>query len=530
MADAVADVFADGGTLLAEAGTGTGKTLAYLVPAILSRQRVLVSTGTKNLQEQIFFKDLPVLRDSLGVPFTADLHEGARQLSLPASLRRAARSGSVRRSGSRAPTAVVPVQAIDEWSRETETGDRAEMDDLPEDLPFWPDIAATSENCIGTDCPRYQRLLRHEMRQRAAESDVVIVNHHLLCADAVGAAERVRRSDSRPAATRSSTRRTSSRTSRRSTSALSVSNYRFDDFARDVDRAVVAEQLARPRRAGQLRDDAAADRDAARAFFRHAADAALRAAGRRQRGDNRVRVRAGAHGAGWWTRPRALTAALDALEADDRAGAGSSRRTCSRSAGAPPSMRDDVKFLLRADDPGLRLLPRDPRPRRVPARLADRRLDDRPRDAVRPHDGDGAHLGDADRRRLVRLRPRPARHLTRPHEVRLRRSSTTRAQAILYLPQQDAGPAVAGVRRGGGRRGDRDPEAHATAAPSCSSRATRTCARSTASRRAELDYPILVQGTAPRSALLREFKATPQRRAASPRPASGRASTSSARR
>src|SRR6185436_4703340 len=76
MADAVAAVFADGGTLLAEAGTGTGKTLAYLVPAILSRQRVLVSTGTKNLQEQIFFKDLPVLRDALGVPFTATCMKG----------------------------------------------------------------------------------------------------------------------------------------------------------------------------------------------------------------------------------------------------------------------------------------------------------------------------------------------------------------------------------------------------------------------------------------------------------------------
>ena len=90
MAAAVAGIFADGGVLLAEAGTGTGKTLAYLVPAIISRQRVLVSTGTKNLQEQIYFKDLPVLRESLGVPFTVDLHEGPRQLSLPAPLRRAA--------------------------------------------------------------------------------------------------------------------------------------------------------------------------------------------------------------------------------------------------------------------------------------------------------------------------------------------------------------------------------------------------------------------------------------------------------
>jgi len=87
MAAAVTDVFADGGVLLAQAGTGTGKTLAYLIPAILSRQRVLISTGTKNLQEQIFFKDLPVLRDTLGVPFTATYMKGR----LPAQIRRAAR-------------------------------------------------------------------------------------------------------------------------------------------------------------------------------------------------------------------------------------------------------------------------------------------------------------------------------------------------------------------------------------------------------------------------------------------------------
>ena len=78
----------------------------------------------------------------------------------------------------------LPSPAIDEWSRETETGDRAEMEDLPEDLPFWPEIAATSENCIGTECPRFNDCFVTRMRQRAAESDLVIVNHHLLCADA----------------------------------------------------------------------------------------------------------------------------------------------------------------------------------------------------------------------------------------------------------------------------------------------------------------------------------------------------------
>src|SRR6185312_12475286 len=132
MASAVADTLASGGVLLAEAGTGTGKTLAYLVPAILSRQRVLVSTGTKNLQEQIFFKDLPVLQHTLGIPFTATYMKG-RGNYLCLHRFDALKEGAMHTHDER-----VAVRVIDEWSRETETGDRAEMADLPEDLPFWP--------------------------------------------------------------------------------------------------------------------------------------------------------------------------------------------------------------------------------------------------------------------------------------------------------------------------------------------------------------------------------------------------------
>ena len=126
MAAAVADVFAEGGVLLAEAGTGTGKTLAYLVPAILSRQRVLVSTGTKNLQEQIFFKDLPVLKDTLGVPFTATYMKGRGNYLCLHRFEALKESPAIR-----AHEDAIAIQCIDEWSRETETGDRAEMDDLP---------------------------------------------------------------------------------------------------------------------------------------------------------------------------------------------------------------------------------------------------------------------------------------------------------------------------------------------------------------------------------------------------------------
>ena len=187
MAEAVASIVETGGTLLAEAGTGTGKTLAYLIPAILSGHRVLVSTGTKNLQEQIFFKDLPALQDALGVPFTATLMKGrANYLCLHRwEIYRDGVEGSISAAGRLIETSdrvLLPI--IDAWAKTTGTGDRAELRELPEDLPLWGEIAATADTCLGADCPSYNDCFVTRMRQRAAESDVVIVNHHLLCADA----------------------------------------------------------------------------------------------------------------------------------------------------------------------------------------------------------------------------------------------------------------------------------------------------------------------------------------------------------
>src|SRR5687767_12904730 len=177
MAAAVASVLETGGTLLAEAGTGTGKTLAYLAPAILSRQRVLVSTGTKNLQEQIFFKDLPTLQKALDMPFTATLMKGRANYLCLHRLEQLS-------DGTSAAAFDVFLPVIQEWSRRSETGDRAELEDLPEDLPFWSEVAATAETCLGTECPRHDECFVTRVRQRAAASDIVIVNHHLLCADA----------------------------------------------------------------------------------------------------------------------------------------------------------------------------------------------------------------------------------------------------------------------------------------------------------------------------------------------------------
>jgi ATP-dependent DNA helicase DinG len=178
MAQAVADSFERGVDLLAEAGTGTGKTLAYLVPAILCGHRVLISTGTKNLQEQIYFKDIPILRRALDTPFSATYMKGRSNYlclhRLAAALERSAG----------APFGQRELALIATWAKATETGDRAEVDALPEDDPIWDDLTTTTETCLGSDCPSYQECFITRMRQRAAESDLVIVNHHLLCADA----------------------------------------------------------------------------------------------------------------------------------------------------------------------------------------------------------------------------------------------------------------------------------------------------------------------------------------------------------
>ena len=181
MAAAVAHLLGTGGVLLAEAGTGTGKTLAYLVPAILSGERVVISTGTRNLQDQIFYKDLRELRDALGVTFRATYMKG-RGNYLCLHRFETARTEAQMRLLPHAESDIL--DRIAEWAVQTDTGDRAEIEDLPDDLPVWNDIAATTENCIGLDCPRYHDCFVTSMRQRAAEADLVIVNHHLLCADA----------------------------------------------------------------------------------------------------------------------------------------------------------------------------------------------------------------------------------------------------------------------------------------------------------------------------------------------------------
>ena len=162
MAVAVADIFEGGGTLLAEAGTGTGKTLAYLIPALLSGHRVLVSTGTKNLQEQLYFKDLPLLRGALNIPFKATYMKGRSNYLCLHRFEATCEDPTPR------PTADhVYLTILKEWAQQTEIGDRAELEDLPDDLPLWSEVSATQENCLGTECPKYNDCFVTQMRQRA---------------------------------------------------------------------------------------------------------------------------------------------------------------------------------------------------------------------------------------------------------------------------------------------------------------------------------------------------------------------------
>jgi ATP-dependent DNA helicase DinG len=182
MAKAVLSAFENRKHLVVEAGTGTGKTLAYLVPAIAAAStngtRVIISTGTKNLQEQLMEKDIPFLQRIIPRKFSASYMKGRSNY---ACLHRIKRS-----EDSPVLEGLDELDYFDEvrrWLRETETGDRAELLSLPENLPFWRHIDARSDTCLGQKCEEYDQCFITRMRKRALEADIIIVNHHLFFAD-----------------------------------------------------------------------------------------------------------------------------------------------------------------------------------------------------------------------------------------------------------------------------------------------------------------------------------------------------------
>jgi ATP-dependent DNA helicase DinG len=178
MAHAVNNIIKDGGLALIEAGTGTGKTLAYLIPALAAGRRVLVSTATKNLQEQLHKKDVPFLQQIIPREFKVTCMKGRSNYVCLHRMKKAA--GTPMLQGLEE---IDYFDQIAKWAGESETGDRAELTDLPEDLPFWPQIDARAETCLGQKCPDFDACFITRMRRDAMEADVVIVNHHLFFAD-----------------------------------------------------------------------------------------------------------------------------------------------------------------------------------------------------------------------------------------------------------------------------------------------------------------------------------------------------------
>ncbi len=178
LAAAVAAALENQDVFIAEAGTGTGKTFAYLVPALLSGQKVIISTGTKNLQDQLFHKDLPLVRQALGVPVEVALLKGRANYLCLHRMELALTEGQFR-----SRSEVTDLQRVREWSGRTRSGDIAELTELAEDAPLWPQVTSTGDNCLGSECARYDDCHLTLARRRAQEADVLVVNHHLLFAD-----------------------------------------------------------------------------------------------------------------------------------------------------------------------------------------------------------------------------------------------------------------------------------------------------------------------------------------------------------
>ncbi len=515
MAAAVARAFERGGVLLAEAGTGTGKTLAYLVPAILSRQRVLVSTGTKNLQEQIYFKDVPALREALGIPFTATYMKGrANYLCLH-------RLDQIAEGGPSMHDVFLPM--VREWSARTETGDRAELADLPEDLGFWNEVAATAETCLGTECSRYDDCFVTKMRQRAAASDLVIVNHHLLCADA--AVRQNAFGEVIPACAHAIVDEAHQLEDVATQYfGYSVSNYRFEELARDAERVTAAVDVSARNAVAHAVDRLRAD---ARSFFGDIAQA--------HRGADRVRATAQSFGDACESAAR-LTGALDLLESalrsirgmvrlkpdgadEDGARAGAVRPQPDQDddedddddaaalAHRAATLRDELRFLLRAGGDEfvyfvetrgrgifLRAAPID-----VSAIVRELLLD-RMRTVVLTSatltvDGGFDYIRD----RLG---------IQRADQIRLASEFDFARQAILYLPRRMPDPRDSGFALAAGRQViDILRRTRGRAFVLFTSYATLRAVQAIAEM--AIDYPILVQGAAPRSQLLRQFRETP---------------------
>jgi ATP-dependent DNA helicase DinG len=514
MAITVASTMSEDGVALVEAGTGTGKTLAYLVPAILSGKRVLVSTGTKNLQEQIVEKDLPVLMKVLDRPFTATVMKGRGnylclhryQAMKSGGLPRQQRLGGFGQPGTEVDERIL-LPILDRWVATTRTGDRAELRDLPDDLPLWSEISASAENCLGSTCPQFNECYVTLMRQRANDSDLVIVNHHLLFADAA-----VRQGNygavipERDIAILDEAHQLEDVAT--SYFGLSVSNYRVDDLMRDVERAMAA--WPAPERRDAVQRMASRVQDRSRQLF----DALQ--PGRRV-GEERVRITPDAL-VDVQPLGQALLGTLEGLEAQlqllkdapsDEAGAvrPAVLEDVIALATRMGALRVELTILLRASDQDFVFF-LETRGRGLFLRAApidvSRIVADEVVDRFKATVLTSATLAVDGRFEYVRKRL----GIRRAREARLASEFDYQQQAILYLPRRMPLP--------------RDPAFADAAARECLEILRRTAGRAFVLftsyamlraveplLRAGLSYPLLVQGTAPRGALLDEFRYTP---------------------
>jgi ATP-dependent DNA helicase DinG len=496
MAAALAETLTNNGVLLVEAGTGTGKTIAYLVPALLSGKRVLISTGTKTLQEQILHKDIPAASAALGRPVRATVMKG-RSNYLCLHRLETAKSTLFKTSAD-----AFAFRQIEDWAQYTDEGDRAELRDLPDDITIWGELTATTEQCLGQECPRYGDCFVTKMRQRAAESELVIVNHHLLCADGSvrqgGFAEVIPETDVLVIDEAHQLEDVATQYF-----GFGMSHERFDSLARDAERASGAPQ-ADVEKLEELKKDCERLRDASRAFFTalHSSVFRLGSPGSSER------VRFTPEQADQFSaETAALFAALETLESTITLTTDASEEllTAGRRAGAA---REEAAQLTACEDPAyvffVEMRGRHASLRAAPidvSAIVRKLLLERSEATVLT----SATLAVEGKFDYVRGRlgiGREADELLLPSEF------DYRSQAIIYLPRKMPDP--------------RAPEYGEAAAREMFALMRRTQGRafllftSYAAMRAahaliqpHAEWPLLMQGEAPRSALLDMFRRTP---------------------
>jgi len=502
MAQAVERALDEKRHLIVEAGTGTGKTLAYLLPALRSGKRVIISTGTKNLQEQLFFKDVPFLESLLG-PLSVCYMKGRANYLCRHKLYSLTRQPILNGLDE-----ISQYNAIAEWEKTTETGDRAEIDELPESSPLWAKLDARSEACLGSSCPDYERCFITEMRRKAQESDVIIVNHHLFFADLAVKQQAQNAPDAGVLPEASAVIFDEAHELEDVASSyfgISVSNVKFEELVRDLEITLRAKQSlgGSVQSAGQLL------RERARMFFAvlplgtgygSSGDGRIAFEGREEfleaQGDIYLGVMNALH---------RLEGELERLRGVDEATA-----LRKRTAG----LREQLKFLLEADsrntvfwierragrgrDDGrntfLQATPID-----ISELLTEVLFESFPTVVLTSATLTVQNGFDHLRKRLGM---REAKELVVPSHFQYDR------QAILYLPPEMPDPREAGFQDAAAKRIRQVLEITKGRA-FCLFTSYQQMRELYERLLAELSYPLLLQGTAPRKALLEEFRVTP---------------------